>query len=111
MIIEGGAKSTLISVYVHPSSPFLYLAPAVQILIDGILWSKTSETIFVCQSHWGQNNHEIEIASDLKMINEIYILEGGLQFSKVKVKKVIFLDARKYWENFLGREIKTTMLA
>ena len=45
------------------------------------------------------------------MINEIYILEGGLQFSKVKAKKVIFLDARKYWEKFFGREIKTTMLA
>ena len=53
----------------------------------------------------------MKLKSHLIKNNKRDILEGVIHFSKVKVKKVIFLDARKYWENFLEREIKTTMLA
>ena len=47
----------------------------------------------------------------IENIKRDIILEGVIQFSKVKAKEVIVLDARKYWGKFFGREIKTTMLA
>ena len=65
---------------------------------------------FSCASHIGVKII-MKLKSHLIKNNKRDIVEGVIHFSKVKVKKVIFLDARKYWENFLGREIKTTMLA
>ena len=53
----------------------------------------------------------MKLKSHLIKNNKRDILEGVLQFSKKKAKKVKFLDARKYWEKHFGREIKITMLA
>ena len=66
---------------------------------------------FSCASHIGAKIIMKLKSHLIENIKRDIILEGVIQFSKVKAKEVIVLDARKYWGKFFGREIKTTMLA